>query len=361
LLFAASVVAWHCIPVGGFHAPARLHFLSDLGVDCFFVISGFLITRSWKRRSSVGRFLWHRFLRIFPALWVCLALTVVAGAIAWYHDRASLGGYLGVEHGPLSYLRSNWRLGLGGTDLATGHSDIAGTPAGVPYPSFWDVPLWTLPWELKCYLGVVALGLVGFVTRARGAAVVALFLMSYGLLTAVHFHPALQGDLPARLHGPALRFFTTFLCGAALYVLSDRIPADRRIAAPAAVAVLASFVFVDDYRIVALIPLAYLLIWVGASWRGLRLTAKHDVSYGTYIYGYVVTQLLAVFGLYRWGYVPFTLLAFAGTGALAIASWRLVERPALALKDKQLPQWRRRAVDMDRPSPTAAKPAVDAA
>jgi peptidoglycan/LPS O-acetylase OafA/YrhL len=54
-----------------------------LGVDLFFVLSGFLITTLlleewWRYRSiSFGRFYLRRALRLFPALWVMLAATLI--------------------------------------------------------------------------------------------------------------------------------------------------------------------------------------------------------------------------------------------------------------------------------------------
>ena len=42
----------------------------ELGVYVFFSISGFLIARSWDRRSSVLQYFQNRCLRILPALWL---------------------------------------------------------------------------------------------------------------------------------------------------------------------------------------------------------------------------------------------------------------------------------------------------
>lgn len=48
------------------------------GVPVFFVISGFLIARSYENhRSDPAGYLWKRCLRIFPALWACLVVTVM--------------------------------------------------------------------------------------------------------------------------------------------------------------------------------------------------------------------------------------------------------------------------------------------
>jgi peptidoglycan/LPS O-acetylase OafA/YrhL len=47
--------------------------------------------------------------------------------------------------------------------------------------------------------------------------------------------------------------------------------------------------------------------------------------------------LLALVGATRYGLVGYTVLALLGTFALAVPSWHLVERPALALKDVRFP------------------------
>ena len=52
--------------------------LSLPGVPLFFSISGFLVGLSClKSRGHWGVYAWHRALRIFPALWLCLLLTVL--------------------------------------------------------------------------------------------------------------------------------------------------------------------------------------------------------------------------------------------------------------------------------------------
>jgi peptidoglycan/LPS O-acetylase OafA/YrhL len=58
-----------------------------LGVDIFFVLSGFLVTRvlwqDWAKGRPLGRFLWRRSLRIFPAYYLLLAILLVV-APGWY-------------------------------------------------------------------------------------------------------------------------------------------------------------------------------------------------------------------------------------------------------------------------------------
>ena len=63
-----------------------------------------------------------------------------------------------------------------------------------------------------------------------------------------------------------------------------------------------------------------------------RLTAPGDVSYGIYVYAFPVQQSVAA--LWGPGLDPLVMMAiaFPVTYGLAFMSWRLVERPALALK-----------------------------
>jgi peptidoglycan/LPS O-acetylase OafA/YrhL len=62
-----------------------------------------------------------------------------------------------------------------------------------------------------------------------------------------------------------------------------------------------------------------------------HLTAPGDLSYGIYVYAFPVQQSVAAI----WpGVHPLLMLAiaFPVTYGLAFVSWRLIERPALALK-----------------------------
>jgi exopolysaccharide production protein ExoZ len=105
---AAIVVVIHHMRVfepkydpGAVLAPHVLEF-GQAGVDLFFVISGFImVTISVGRFGAPGaasRFLWQRFLRVYPIYWVyCLAVL----AVFLVHP-----GWVNSEHGPPDLLRS---------------------------------------------------------------------------------------------------------------------------------------------------------------------------------------------------------------------------------------------------------------
>ena len=43
--------------------------------------------------------------------------------------------------------------------------DVGGTPQGIPFPDVWNGSLWTLQWELLCYIAVAGFGVVGLLSR----------------------------------------------------------------------------------------------------------------------------------------------------------------------------------------------------
>ena len=75
-----------------------------LGVDCFFVISGYVVTSSWSKHSShdARSFYERRLRRLQPALLLMLvisvALSIPAGLISSQHSAAALGSIFGASN-----------------------------------------------------------------------------------------------------------------------------------------------------------------------------------------------------------------------------------------------------------------------
>ena len=84
----------HDIPVAALPDIAQISRYGYLGVELFFMISGFVILLSAHGRSTTA-FVHSRIVRLFPAYWLAVTLTT-ASLVMWGHDRftVSLGQYL---------------------------------------------------------------------------------------------------------------------------------------------------------------------------------------------------------------------------------------------------------------------------
>jgi peptidoglycan/LPS O-acetylase OafA/YrhL len=323
MLFALLVAVAHGISAHtGWQPLLGSSGIGDFGLDGFFVLSGFLVTRSWFRLESFPRFAWHRFLRIMPGFWVCLVVVafVAAPVAAAMQGMSPLQAFTGTP--------SAWTYVLENAGLLIVHYDIAGILADLPKESSFNGSLWTLAFEAFCYAIVGVLGALGLLRR-RPALVPAAAAVLLAL-TAMQ-----EAGLPVLLNERVIRLVLMFLLGAAAYLYADRIPLRGGLAAGAAGLFLLSLALFDDYRVLGAVPLAYLYLWAGTSLPAIRM--RTDLSYGVYIYHWPLQQILMLTALAAAPTAVFVPVSIALAVLPAAASWYLVERPALRHKDSPLP------------------------
>ena len=307
--------------------------LGAIAVYGFFGISGYLIAGS-AERNGVGRYLWQRFLRIFPAFWVCLVVTAfVFGAIALALDPVPHCGfvcYLKLHPGPFSFVYSNALLKIDQLFVAA------------PALSLANGSLWTLFFEFLCYLLLAVLSLFG-VLRHRGW-VLLITLGIFAALLITTLDPSLNPKFsPAHLFIPMdfMVLSLPFLAGSLIYLYKERVPDSFLLAVACGIAFVASL-HLPTYgngptlRLTAsslcVFLIAYPLLWLGAHLPFHWVGSKNDYSYGVYIYAFPLTQLLGSMNAGRLGFWPFFTLTASITLAFAVASWWLIEKHALRLK-----------------------------
>lgn len=317
------------------------------GVPIFFTISGFLIAKSYERTADTpGTYFRNRALRIFPALWVCLAVTL--GILRAF-------GFL-----PLAYVASSsfvaWLAGQLSFVQFFNPEQFRGFGIGVA-----NGALWTITVELQFYLFIPLLYLTLFRKRMGEWLGKGLF----GLLFAISF--VVYSMMDVKLNGqggfssaPLLwkmlfntllphlwmfmlgilihRYFTVmreWLEGKILWYLGFYL---------ALATVMHLWVPSGSGLFYAMLLPARILLAVATvsaaySWRSLagKLLRGSDVSYGTYIYHSLVLNVFIQLGwVTSLAAVPEVL---GGTMLLALLSWYLVEKPALACKSSN--SWRR--------------------
>lgn len=325
LVLATTVAVMHASAIAYGHQPklGRTE-VGDLAVDAFFVLSGFLVTRSFLDLRSPGRYAWHRFLRIMPGFWTCLIVTALAVAPA----LAALSGVSVV--GTFS---SSWRFVLENAFLYMRDFSVSGLPVTGHQPQVVNGPLWTLYYEAVCYLIVGVAGVAGFLRRPLWLVPAVVGVWAIIALQAAGIVPVV-----GRFY---VRFFLVFMLGALGYLFADRIVMRRRWLVLAVVVLAVSLMWLDDYRALGAGAFAYLCLCAVVATPWLRHRPRADLSYGMYVYHWPIETLLIAAGAVALTQVGYTVLALALSAIVALVSWHLVERPALSLKSMP-PPWRGR-------------------
>jgi peptidoglycan/LPS O-acetylase OafA/YrhL len=317
-----------------------------MAVDGFFVLSGYLITRSYLSTSSPARYLWRRFIRIFPAFWVCLALTaLVCAPLVLLRDRGTIAGadWFGAES-PVSYVVSNGFLRINQWDIWYLLSSVPQTRMQLnfgidPGAIAFDRSLWTLTYEWDSYLLVAIAGSLGILASGRlRIAVVAWALFLAATLVAFDFMPGWLDHLPkgVGMHTvfsdlQRFRLWFLFALGALMYLYASRIPM-RLSFGVLAVGILVATLAFGGYEVIGRVAFAYVCIWLAVYLPIRDFDRRGDFSYGLYIYGWLVAQMLAVFNVYELGPLPFMAITTVVAFGFAVLSWHLVEAPAQRLK-----------------------------
>ena len=325
LLLSSAVIAWHTIVTS--YGPdvqndvqaSWWRPLSTCIVPMFIALSGFLVAGSLQRSRSLFGFLGLRVLRIYPGLiGVTLFSALLVGPvftqlpIGRYFADAKFASYLLTALGEI-------RVQLPGVFLAN------------PNPDRINGQLWTLPFELFCYVTLAGFALIGL-PRRRG-----LFLLATGalctLILGAYAYRLGSGTARTPSGVPGYSLIIFFLCGVSAYLFRDRLPWSRRFAAGALVLAALCFEWPLWGDFIAAVPIAYLTVYLGCynpakpAW----LQGK-DLSYGIFLYGYVVQQAWMSLSpaLHHWWWN--FLLAWPTTALLAALSWFWIEKPALSLR-----------------------------
>lgn len=292
---------------------------SEVAVQGFFVVSGYLVLMSYEKSRTVGDYFHKRVRRIYPAYFAVVVGCALLGALAStlppaQYFSAALARYLAANLVFLNFLAPN----LPGVFVGNPMSEVNGA-------------LWTLKVEVMFYATIpIMVWLAGKLGRARTLA--ALYLLAAAYVVATNLlasrtgnglYLLLQRQLPGQLG--------FFLAGAAGYYYAEALEQRWQWVVPAALAALVA-ASVSYYLKVLLLPAALgaMVVYVAVGMRHLGNFGKYgDLSYGIYIFHFPVIQWLVSVGLYREN--PFGALAvtIAVVLGLAFASWNLVEKPFL--------------------------------
>lgn len=319
--FAAFMVIYgHMSAVMGAAAfPVLSQSVSTIAVKIFFTVSGYLITKSYLSDSHFGRYMIRRSFRIFPALIALVLLTVfVIGPLitnlspSEYFSHASTWAYF-----------KNLVLHPVYT--------LPGAFSGGPYPNVVNGSLWTLPAEFLMYLllpvFVILFKKLGSIKW--GMAAMAVITLTVSVLYIDCFREVrlvIWGtNLPDML--PLIPYF---FIGS--FFSFPEMKKYLNLQLSLALLILASFVRAGEstHEVIVALVLPYFILSLALTEKPIfsKWFAKSDFSYGLYLYGFVVQQIVyRLLAPTELGVLTVALISFAVTLVIAIPSWYLVEKP----------------------------------
>lgn len=313
---------FHSMTFGGF------------AVNCFFIVSGYLISASFLNSSSVTSYLTKRIARIYPAF---IAVFIISAFIVAPLSGADIPSNVSA----LGRLLHDC--------LLLQKPTVEGVFSGQPYPTL-NGSLWTISYEFRCYLLVIALGLLGVLQRRSWLMGATLLCLAGTLIFPI---PTVEGGWsptdvlpPADMSGYSLhdlrvalignnrqnlRLVSMFLAGACFYAYQDKIEFSKALIGASTLGLILSLFHPISAHIGMMLFGSYLIFAIAQiGGRGIlsRINNENDVSYGVYLYAWPVAKLL------NWWFPTAPLAAvivatFVISWACGWASWLLIEKPVM--------------------------------
>lgn len=293
--------------------------LGEVAVDGFFVLSGYLIVQSWLSAPRIGDYLQKRLLRIFPGFIVAsLICALVVGPLA------GAGDYLD------QFAGGKFIAGM----VKLSAPQIPAVFAGTHYPVV-NGAMWTVHFEFWCYLMVLAFGVLGLLSDRRVWLWASVLIVALNILRESGYHPAMPMFQDPLGH-PFVRLTMPFFCGACFFLYRDRIVFTRTLLAIALILLVAGLLHPVTAEPALATLGAYSLFYFARTHIPALAGFNRlpDISYGVYLYGWPSMKLI------QWFYpaISIALLivtTLAASLLLGMASWHLVEKPCLKLKNRK--------------------------
>lgn len=306
---ALMVVLGHFKAFVGVFSPDWPFSYAATAVECFFVVSGYLVTHSIDRDPDLKRFFIRRVMRIYPLYFVVItAQTLILANLAPGGMSAHLGEM--VRYFAANAVFANFA-----------NHDIGGVMSGLVDPSL-NASLWTLKIEFAFYL------ILPFLWKAiqrwgAGVAFVLFFAsvaFQQGMLAMDQ--PLIAKQLPGQLH--------YFILGIMAYRYQHMFHFDRRVGLAAAVISGVAMTLLMHPHTPVIYPLSVAAFVMTVALSAPRLRMTLDISYGVYLLHAPLIQLSLLFGIYRPGWDGVAMIVVTVL-ILATIVERLIEAPGIAL------------------------------
>ena len=303
--------------------------VQEIGVGMLFLVSGYLITKSWLSDPNILRFSIRRFLRLWPPFAVCVILIAfVAGPLL--SDLGTEGYFQ--NGGYLWYLR-NLRFFI-----------IYALPevfTDLPIPNSMNGSFWTMPVEAALYLITPILLTLLRVKGKNERSFPAAVILTGGMIGFDFYLRVFHAGERVIFYGTewisAYHLIVFYMIGVLFTYEKAKKLLNLQAGCIAICIMLVSQITPAPYQyLVMYLTLPYFVLSYVFTARPVfhALDRKMELSYGIYLYGFFFQQLVAYFrGFYSLPltYLQGLLISAVPTLLAAVLSFYLVEKPMMRL------------------------------
>lgn len=280
----------------------------SIAVKIFFFLSGLVVTNSILITNSPTKFIASRFFRIWPALFVtCVICAYIIGPVV---STLPLREYFNPENRISLYVLNN-------ISLLTQYN-LPGVFLENPHPISVNGSLWTIPYEVYAYITLLCLFCLGFYKKP---------LLLVFFAAAITFESVAKSkivffSIPSNPEVPMLA--ACFAFGSVLATYKNVIS----ITPKTFIALWTLYILLMDnpysmYLSYAAIFIA--ILYLSKTKSLLKIKLKADISYGIYLWGFPIQQIIAMHFLNK-GVLFNQILSIFVCIVLGWASWHLVEK-----------------------------------
>ncbi|WP_311080219.1 acyltransferase [Paenibacillus polymyxa] len=309
--------------------------IATLAVNCFFVISGFLITQSLLSIGSFVKYLKNRILRIFPAF--IFSVLLVAFVIGPLTTGLGIKGYLADENGSAyQFIFRNLTFNLFG--YAWSIKDVF---SAAPFPGAANGSIWTLKHEFALYLILPLCNLFLVLGIKRIMLFLSFFVSSLSVLNILFKYRFfnLLGDhywvLSTNEYDNFIKLAPFFLFGSIFYLYKDKLIIHTRLVL---LCIIVSLLALKAglLNVFLIFTLPYIILTICVKYKTSQFRKYGDFSYGLYIYAFPIQQLMVYYFLDKLNVATFFIFSTIFTFLISFFSWHFIEKKALSFKGFKL-------------------------
>lgn len=244
-----------------------------LAVAIFFLSAGFFIASSVEKKRTAKAYFTARCLRIFPLLWIVVIASILLGAVVTSYTAVTYWSD-----------KRTWLYLLNGLLIPV--HNLPGVFENNSYLPTVNGALWTLPVEFACYIACfLCYKLQLLQPKFYWIYMIPASVIAFGLLLVEGRCPFLM-----QIYRPCF----LFIIGMGYWIYREKIVLNFKWIPIGALLLVLSFVFhLANVGMFVIFPYLCMLIWFCGIQVPEKLNVVGDMSYGIYLCGFPIQQLLS--------------------------------------------------------------------